>query len=230
MRSLIATAGLFLAVLVSAPASAQQWVEGKHYFPVQPAQRTNVAPGKIEVAEAFSFGCPACYSFNPLAKQLESQLPKNAQFIYQHASFNPSESWPLFQRAYLTAVALGVDKKTHDAMFEAIWKTGELAVVDTRTNRLKNPQPNMEQVAKFYERATGGSVKAADFLNASKSMGVQVAINRTEAWLRATRVDSTPTIVVNGKYRLTVQSAGGVDQMFALVRYLIDKESTAAAG
>lgn len=228
MRSLIATAGLFLAALVSAPASAQQWVEGKHYFPVQPAQRTNVAAGKVEVAEAFSYGCPACYSFNPIAKQLESQLPKNGQFVYQHASFNPSESWPLFQRAYLTAVALGVDKKAHDAMFEAIWKTGELAVIDSKTNRLKSPQPTMEQVAKFYERAAG--VKAADFLNASKSMGVQVAINRTEAWLRATRVDSTPTIVVNGKYRLTVQSAGGVDQMFALVKFLVDKESTAAAG
>jgi len=228
MRSVIATAGLLLAALVSAPASAQQWVEGKHYYLVQPAQRPNVEAGKIEVAEAFSYGCPACYSFNPLAKQLQGQLPKNAQFIYQHASFNPSESWPLFQRAYLTAVALGVDKKAHDAMFEAIWKTGELGVADLKTNRLKNPQPNMEQVAKFYERTTG--VKAADFLNASKSMSVELAIKRTEAWLRATRVDSTPTIVVNGKYRLTVQSAGGVDQMFALVKFLIEKESTAAAG
>jgi thiol:disulfide interchange protein DsbA len=227
MRSLIAMAGLLVAALVPAAASAQ-WVEGKHYFPVKPAQRTNVAAGKVEVAEAFSYGCPACYSFNPIAKQLEAKLPKNAQFIYQHASFNPSESWPLFQRAYLTAVALGVDKKTHDAMFEAIWKTGELAVIDSRTNRLKNPQPNMDQVAKFYERTTG-TVKAADFLNATKSMGVQVAINRTEAWLRATQVDSTPTIVVNGKYRLTVQSAGGVEQMYALIDHLVEKESAGAA-
>jgi protein dithiol oxidoreductase (disulfide-forming) len=230
MRSLIAMAGLFVAALAPVTGVAQQqWVEGKHYFLVKPAQRTNVAPGKIEVAEAFSFGCPACYSFNPLAKQLQGSLPSNAQFVYNHASFNPSESWPLFQRAFLTATALGIEKKTHDAMFEAIWKTGELAVVDSQTRRLKNPQPNMEQVAKFYEKATGGSVKAADFLNASKSMGVQVAINRTEAWLRATQVDSTPTLVVNGKYRLTVQSAGGVEQMFSLVNYLVGKEGGAAA-
>ena len=60
-------------------------------------------------------------------------------------------------------------------------------------------------------------------------MGVQVAINRTEAWLRATQVDSTPTLVVNGKYRLTVQSAGGVEQMFALVNFLVGKEGGAAA-
>ena len=223
MRSFIAMAGLLLAALVPGTSSAQQqWVEGKHYFAIKPAQRTNVAAGKIEVAEAFSYGCPACYSFNPLAKQLQGTLPANAEFIYQHASFNAAESWPLFQRSYLTAVALGVDKKAHDAMFDAIWKTGELGVIDQKTRRIKSPAPTIEQVAKFYERTTG--VKAADFVNASKSMGVQVAINRTEAWLRGAQIDSTPTIVVNGKYRLTVQSAGGVNEMFDLVKFLVAKE------
>ena len=225
MRSLIAIAGLFVAALLPATGSAQQWVEGKHYFAIKPAQRTNVAAGKVEVAEAFSFACPACYSFNPLAKQLQGTLPANAEFIYQHASFNAAESWPLFQRAYITAVALGIDKKTHDAMFDAIWKSGELAVVDQKSRRLKTPQPTMEQVAKFYERTAG--VKAAEFVNASKSMSVEGAIKRTEAWLRGTQIDSTPTLVVNGKYRLTVASAGGVNEMFELVNYLVGRESAA---
>jgi protein dithiol oxidoreductase (disulfide-forming) len=225
MRSLIAMAGLFVAALAPTTGVAQQWVEGKHYFLIQPAQRTNVPAGKVEVAEAFSYGCPACYSFHPLAKQLQATLPANAQFIYQHASFNPAESWPLFQRAFLTAQALGILEKTHDAMLKAIWEQDELAVLDKRTNRLKSPQPTMERVAKFYERTAG--VKAEDFINASKSFGVQTAINRTEAWLRGARIDSTPTLVVNGKYRLTVNSAGGVDQMFALVKYLVEKESGA---
>lgn len=224
MRLLIAIAGLLLSVLVPSIASSQQqpWVEGRHYFLLRPAVPTNVGPGKIEVAEAFSYGCPACYSFHPLAKQLEAALPSNAKLIYQHASFNAAESWPLFQRAFLTAEALGIREKTHDAMLKAVWETGELGVVDKKTNRLKNPQPTMEQVAKFYERTAG--VKADDFIKASKSFGVQTAINRTEAWLRAARIESTPTLVVNGKYRLTVQSAGGVNEMFALVDYLVAKE------
>jgi protein dithiol oxidoreductase (disulfide-forming) len=226
MRSLLALAGLFITALLPVTGSAQQqWVEGKHYFAIKPAQRTNVAAGKVEVAEAFSFACPACYSFNPLAKQLQGTLPANAEFIYQHASFNAAESWPLFQRAYVTAVALGIDKKTHDAMFDAIWKSGELAVVDQKSRRLKTPQPTMEQVAKFYERTAG--VKAADFVNASKSMSVEGAIKRTEGWLRGAQIDSTPTLVVNGKYRLTVASAGGVNEMFALVNYLVGRESAA---
>jgi len=223
MRSIVAIAGLMVAALIPVTSAAQQWVAGKHYFPIQPAVKTNAPQGMIEVAEAFSYGCPACAAFNPLAKQIQSRLPANAEFTYMPASFNEAESWPLFQRALLTAEALGIRQKTHDAMLDAVWGTGELAVVDKKTNRLKNPQPTMEQVAKFYERTAG--VKAADFINTSKSFGVQTAINRTEAWLRGARIDSTPTIVVNGKYRLTVASAGGVNEMFELIDYLIAKES-----
>jgi thiol:disulfide interchange protein DsbA len=227
MRNLLAAVGMLLAALVPTMSSAQQqqWIEGKHYVVLRPAVRTNVPAGKVEVAEAFSYGCPACFSFHPIAKQLQGVLPSNAQFIYQHASFNSAESWPLFQRAFLTAQALGILEKTHDAMLNAVWQSGELAVVDKSTQRLKNPQPTIEQVAKFYERAAG--VKAADFIAASKSFGVESGINRTEAWMRAARIEQTPTLVINGKYRLTVQSAGGVNEMFALVDYLVKKESGA---
>lgn len=229
MRLLWALTGWMIVALLPTTGAAQQqqqWTEGKHYFPIRPAVRTAVPAGKIEVAEAFSYGCPACNAFQPLVKQLKGALPSNAELVYMHASFNSAESWPLFQRAFLTAQALGIAEKTHDAMYDAIWKSGELAVVDSQTRRLKNPQPTLEQVAKFYAR-TGG-VKADQFLAAAKSFGVETAINRTETWLRGARIDSTPTIVINGKYRLTVSSAGGVNEMFALIDYLVKKEGGAS--
>jgi thiol:disulfide interchange protein DsbA len=43
------------------------------------------------------------------------------------------------------------------------------------------------------------------------------------------RVQGTPTVVVNGKYRLDVQSAGGPDQVIELVKWLVAKESPAGA-
>lgn len=228
MRILVVVLGLFWTALLPSTASAQSpvqspWIEGKHYFVIRPAAPKSLPADKIEVAEAFSYACPACYSFHSYAKELEAALPSNAQLVYQHASFNKAESWPLFQRAMLTAEALGVREKTHEAMLRAVWETGELAVIDLRTNRLKSAQPTLEQIAKFYERTA--SVKAQDFLAAAKSFGVQAAINRTEAWLRAARIDSTPTLVVNGKYRVTIPSAGGPEQMIELVKYLVAKES-----
>jgi len=43
------------------------------------------------------------------------------------------------------------------------------------------------------------------------------------------RVQGTPTVVVNGKYRVDVQSAGGPDQVIELVKWLVAKESPAGA-
>jgi protein dithiol oxidoreductase (disulfide-forming) len=216
-----------LLALLPAAASAQEWVEGKHYFLIRPAQRTEVAAGKIEVAEAFSYGCIACDRFHPLAEELQSRLPPQAQFVYVPASFNEAESWPLFQRAYLAAKALGIAQRTHAAMFAAVWQTGELAVVDEKTRRLKSPQPTLEQVAAFYARTA--RITPTQFLESAQSFSTAANIKRADAWIRACRVDQTPTFVVNGKYRLHAGSAGGVPQLFALIDWLVKKESGAVA-
>ena len=221
-------AAMLLSVLClalgSQAHSATAWQEGKHYFAVQPALRT-AAAGKVEVTEVFSYGCPACNQFDPIAGRLKASLPANATLAYVPASFNASEQWPMFQRAFLAAQAMGIAERTHTAMFNAIWTTGELAVVDLQTNRLKKPPPTLDGVAKFYARTAG--VKAEDFLATAKSFSVELNIKRADDWVRAGHVDQTPTIVVNGKYRLTVSSAGGVNEMFELVNWLVAKENAA---
>jgi thiol:disulfide interchange protein DsbA len=218
-----------LAVLVLAFAagtcSAQNWVEGKDYFRITPPQPTNVAPGKVEVMEVFSFGCPACNKFQPIMKQLIASLPPNAQVVYLHASFIPRENWPLLQRAFFTAQALGIEEKTHDAMFNAVWGTGELGAVDPVTEHLKSSLPTIEDIAKFYERAAG--VKAATFVATSKSFGVEAKMRMADDEIGAAQALSTPTIIVNGKWRL--QPAGSYDQMISLVKYLVAQESAATA-
>jgi thiol:disulfide interchange protein DsbA len=222
LLALVAT----LLALAPSMVCAQQWVAGKHYFPVQPAQPTQVAAGKVEVAEAFSYGCPACWRFHPFVEELKAKLPANAQVVYVPASFNAAESWPLFQRALLTAQALGVFEKTHTAMLGAVWESGELAVVDQKTGRLKQPQPTLEQVAAFYQRTAG--VPTQKFLSTAKSFSVEGNIKRADAWIRACRVDQTPSFVVNGKYRVHSQSAGGVPQLLELIQWLVAKESAAS--
>src|SRR6187402_3591631 len=52
-----------------------KWVEGKNYFRIDPAQPTS-SPGKIEVTEVFSYGCPFCYQFNGLVEQMAKDLPR----------------------------------------------------------------------------------------------------------------------------------------------------------
>lgn len=217
---------LFALAVTAAPvvASAQtQWTEGRNYFTITPALRTSVPAGKVEVTEVFSYGCPHCSQFRPVVRQLKAGLPPNAVFTLIPASFNEAEDWPMLQRAYVTAEVLGIAERAHDGIFDAIWKTGELAVLDLQTNRLKSPLPSIQDAARVYNKLTGVAVDK--FLAVSQSFAVEVKMKADDAYLLHGQIDSTPTIVVNGRYRLTTESAGGADQLLQLVKFLIGKES-----
>jgi protein dithiol oxidoreductase (disulfide-forming) len=212
-----------LAALATLRAeAAPTWTEGRDYFVLNQAQRTSVPPGKIEVLEVFSYGCPACNAFQPTLELLKKSLPPNAQLAYLPAAFNKAEDWPMFQRAYFAAQALGIAERTHQPMYDAVWKTGELATTDSQTHRLKNPQPSIEQAARAYARWTG--VKPEDFLAMAASFTVDGKMRAADEQILAMQVPGTPCIVVNGRYRV----ADGVrtaDQLIPLVSFLVAKDS-----
>jgi protein dithiol oxidoreductase (disulfide-forming) len=220
---------LFTAAALLAAGSAAQaatFVAGKHYSVLPQAQRTTVPAGKVEVMEVFSYGCPACNHFRPAMKKLKAALPANAQLAYLPASWNAAENWPTFQRAYLTAQSLGIADKAHEAMFDAIWTTGELGVLDNNTQRIKSRLPSIEDISRFYQRVAG--VKAADFVNASKSFSVDLKMRQADAQILAMQVPSTPTLVVAGKYRINNDAFKSDDELIAAVKYLVEKEKPAA--
>jgi thiol:disulfide interchange protein DsbA len=225
-RNLLAIAALVTVALV-APAQSQaqaRWVAGNQYT-VIPTQRTNVAAGKVEVMEVFSYGCPACNQFRATMQSLKAALPANAQLVYLPASWNAPEAWPMFQRAFLTAQSLGVADKAHDAMYDAIWTTGELGISDPKTRQLKKNLPTIEDAAKFYQRVTG--VKAADFVAASKSFSVDLKMRQADGQILAMQVSGTPTLVVNGKYRLNNERLEKSQDIIDLVKFLVAKEAIA---
>jgi thiol:disulfide interchange protein DsbA len=219
--SVFASAALVL--LISASAEGATWTEGVNYFLVTPARPTSLAVGKVEVTEVFSYACPACNIFLPTMHKLKQTLPANAVLDYLPAAFNTSEDWPMFQLAYCTAQVLGIDQQTHDAMFDAVWKGGDLSVIDQSTRGLKSRMPTIEDAAKFYSQRAG--VPVEKFIATARSFAVDMKVRTAQDLIMAYRVDRTPTIIVNGKYRLFVESAGGTDQLIELVKFLVAKES-----
>ena len=228
-----ASAGTAAPAAASTAAAAQapaqpfvdngKWVEGKNYFTIEPQQPTG-NPDKIVVTEAFSYACPACNAFHTTADQLEKSLPSNAVMTYLPVSFRPDENFPLFQRAYFAAKALGVAEKAHDAIYDAVWKTGELASDDLATGRPK-PQsawPTIDDVAKFYAKY---GVDPKQFVAVASSFSVNTQMKRADDMVKAYGVDGTPSIIVNGKYRFTPGSAGGYAQSLELTQWLIAKEA-----
>jgi len=219
-----------LAVLslafVSVTQAATQFVEGKHYTRIQTPRPTSVPAGKVEVMEVFSYGCPACDRFAPVIKRIQSSLPPNAQMTFLPASFNPREAWPMFQRAYITAQMLGVADKNHEAVYQSVWQNGELAISDPTTHQLKTKLPTIEDAARFYNKRSG--VPVDKFVATAKSFAVDVKVKAADDLVRAYQVDSTPTLIVNGKWKLNNQSIESIDQIVELVKFLVAKESAPA--
>jgi thiol:disulfide interchange protein DsbA len=222
MRIGMALAGMFVWAAAAGAQAQTSWVEGQQYFRVEPAQPTNVAPGQVEVLEVFSYGCPACNGFYPVIDKLKAQLPAKAKLHYLPASWHPEEGWKTFQRAFFAAEALGVAERTHDAIFDAIWKSGEIGVLDPQTHGPKQFLPTIVDVSKVYARL--GNIDAGKFVEAAHSFAVDAKMREADAQIRAYGTDSTPTLIINGKYRLTPVTAGGNDQFIELAKFLVQRE------
>ena len=224
------TVVFLLLAVVAGLASAQapqQWTEGKDYFAIQNPQPTD-QPDKVVVTEVFSFACPACNQFEPYLDKLRAELPAGAVLEFLPASWHANEDWPVFQRAYFTAKALGIDnKQSHDAVFKAIWgPNGPLATYDPTTQRPKAEAnlPKLEDVAKFYAQF---GAKPADFIATADSFTVNLQMKRADQQIMAWGTDSTPTLVIDGKWRLTPASTKGAQQAVDLTLYLVNKELAA---
>ena len=218
-----ATSGSTAAAPATPFVDSGKWVEGKNYFLIDPPQPTS-HPGKIEVTEVFSYACPACNAFHDTVDRIAKSLPANAVMNYLPASFRPDENWPLFQRAFYAAQALGVVDKSHDAMYDAVWKSGELSTYNLKGSGLKPKEawPTIEDVAKFYAKY---GVDPKEFVGIANSFTVNTKMKQADDLMKAYGVDSTPSMVINGKYRFTVISAGGYAQSIELTQWLVAKEA-----
>lgn len=199
-------AALFCGMfLISGLASAETYKEKIHYEKVVPAQPTTTGD-KIEVVEMFWYGCPHCNNLEPVVKRWLSKMPKEASFVRIPAIFRPS--WELHARAFYTAEILGVLDKTHDAMFEAIHQ--------------KRQNLGTEQEIMMFFQQHG--VSNDDFKRVFHSFAVEAKVRRAKDMSQRYGIQGVPSLIVNGKYRTGSQLAGGNNNIFKVVNFLIEKE------
>jgi thiol:disulfide interchange protein DsbA len=205
-------AGLLLTSACSAAgdANSRQWVAGEDYALIQPAQPTSTG-SKVEVVEVFSYACPHCAHFQPYADDLRSKLPANAQFVLVPAIFNAQ--WEVFARAFYTAQALNLVDKTHQALFDAL-------------HRDHMPLTTIDALANFY---AGYGANSANFLSTANSFVVDAKMSHGVDQVHAWGIEATPTLVVNGKYRVGAMAERhiGFEEMVKIALYLVDQESKA---
>jgi len=195
------------------PPTGPAPVAGKDYAEIPGGQPFQPGTGKIEVAEAFGYTCPHCASFEPQVSAWAARLPADVAFVPVAAPFGGY--WMPYAKAYYTAEAMGLADKSHDAMFRAIHVERSLPV---------QPLPTDAQIAQFYARF-GADPK--QFESTMNSFAINAKLKRAQQFLTASGVDSTPMLVVNGKYRVMGQT---FDDSLRIAEHLIAQERAALSG
>jgi thiol:disulfide interchange protein DsbA len=184
-----------------APVAGTDYVEIAGGTPFQPAA------GKIEVVEVFGYTCPHCASFEPVLQGWKAAQPADVQVIGVAAPFGGY--WVPYAKAYYAAEAMGLQPKTHQAMFNAIHLERSLPV---------QPLPTDEQIGAFYAKH---GANAQQFVSTMNSFSVNAKLKRAMQFITRTGVEATPTIVVAGKYRVTGKSP---EDNLRIAEHLIARE------
>lgn len=200
---LTAITAAFTLLACSAASSAYQ--EGTHYQTLENPQPT-ASGDQVEVVEVFWYGCPHCYSLEPAVHNWLKNKPENVKFERMPAALNPS--WSFHAKVYYTADALGIMDQFHEAFFNQV-------------QLQKRSMNDEDEIRKFFVQL---GVEEAAFDKAWASFGVDSKLRRAKQRVMGYKIRSVPTIIVNGKYVVTAQSAGGSTQLFKVVNELVAKE------
>ncbi|MET0892135.1 MAG: thiol:disulfide interchange protein DsbA/DsbL [Pseudoxanthomonas sp.] len=195
------------------PPAGPEPVAGTDYTEIDAGQPYAPQAGKIEVAEVFGYTCPHCAQFEPLITAWQRKQPADVQVTPVPAAFGGY--WITYARAFYAAETLGVLEKSHDAVFSALHVQHSLEL---------NSTP--EQIGAFYAKY---GVDAKTFASTMSSFGVETKLNRAKQFAVRSKVEGTPSIVVAGKYLVSVDQRG-YDVMFNTVDHLVARERAALAG
>jgi len=189
-------------------------VAGTDYAEIQGGQPYLPLNGKVEVVEVFNFICPACNAFEPSFEAWKAKLPADVRVTYVPAAFGAQ--WLPYAQAYLVAEQMGLDAKSHTAVFTAIHATHALPG--------EGQPPNEAAIGQFYAKY-GADPK--QFVDAMHSFATDARLNRAKQFMLASGVQGTPTLIINGKYRVIGKS---FDDMVRIADALIARERAGGAG
>jgi len=195
------------------PAAPGGLTPGTDYVEIPNGQPYLPLNGKVEVVEVFGYVCPACAQFQPLVNSWEKKLPANVRFTYVPAAFGGP--WITYAKAYYAAESLGLVERTHNDLFKAIH-------ID-QTLKGERGMDSVADVAAFYGKH---GVDAKQFASTMESFAVNAKLNKAKQWAIRSGLEGTPTIIVNGKYRVLGKT---FPDMLRIADVLIAQESARPA-
>ncbi|RZZ81335.1 thiol:disulfide interchange protein DsbA/DsbL [Pseudoxanthomonas winnipegensis] len=202
-----------LALLpLTACASSNAPVEGEDYDVIAGGQPFAPLTGqqKVEVVEVFGYVCIHCAHFEPQFEAWQKRQPASVRVTSVPAAFGGY--WIPYAKAFYAAQQLGVLKQSHAAVFKALHDSHELPIQNASD----------QEIAGFYARFGPDPDK---FAAAMESPQVAAQLDKARAFGMASGIRGTPTLVINGKYRITTVDP---DDVLKVADFLIKRELAAA--
>lgn len=195
-----------------APAAPGEWrfESGRHYQVLSSAgPRSSAEP--IEVVEFFWYGCPACFSFEPLVERWKLQLADDVRFVRIPVMWSADHE--RYARLFYAAEALGRIDEIHPQVFRDF---------HLENRRLRNES----DVEAFFARF---GVSAEQFREAWNAFSVTSNLNnaRRLGSPAGYGINSTPTVVVNGRYIANGPDLRSLEDVLAVTDELIARERQA---
>jgi thiol:disulfide interchange protein DsbA len=192
--------------IMTDPVAAAGFVEGQHFRRISATSAPNPTPGQVEVNEFFMYSCIHCFNLEPYVQAWLPTKPAYINFVRIPTTWN--EPIRLHAQAFYAAAALGKGEEMHQPFFESMH-------VD------RNYLETQAEMREFFARF---GVTDADFNSVFESFSVRSQVNRADELGQRYAVESTPTIIVAGKYSTGVSEAGSYERLFALIEALAARE------
>jgi protein dithiol oxidoreductase (disulfide-forming) len=199
-----AVAAVSGAAQVQAQSSGAAPVEGRDYVRLNTPVAVP-AGGKIDVIEFFSYGCPHCYTFEPMLEQWIKRLPADVAFRLIPATFNaPFEG---YAKLFYALDATGLAEILHKRVFAAI---------HVQRQRLDKET----EIAAFVNAGGGDGAKVVE---AYKSFGVATKLRQAKQAFEAYKIDGVPTLGIHGRWFTSGSLTGSNERALAVADYLIQR-------
>lgn len=158
---------------------------------------------KIHIVEFFWYGCPHCNAFRDYFQPWLKEWEGKVQHVAIPVGLKPE--WIDHARAFYAAQALSELPRFHNAFYDAL----HVQQLD-----LNSSQEIVQFVASL-------GIDAEKFAQAMDAESTTAAITADGELTRRYGVNTTPTLVVDGKYLVSPPTAGGYDAMLDVVEDLI---------
>lgn len=191
----------------SAVRAAPDIQEGTDYTRL-PTPMPVAVSGKIEVIEFFGYWCPHCNSLEPKLEPWVKALPSDVNFRRIPVAWQ--EGQVPYQKLFYALEALGANKDIHPKVFKAFHEQHLRLDSDANT-------------AAFAAAIGVDKVKLAEALNAfAVASKIKIAAQQASSY----QIEGVPTLVVNGKYATSPETAKGELQALKVLDALIQKART----